>query len=814
MTRLKASFQAVLSAVDPAFDADPEDRWRLGVDRDDQPSPELRRGLAEAMICLGLYPSGPAGAVRAADAGAAVRTLLSNATDRVWWSLSDDFRRLAEVAPDEFLRALDDAVDAPGKPLQVLFRSDDGFLHAREYLSNLMWALEMLAWSPAALPEVALILARLAEMDPGGRMSNRPSNSLRRIFLPWSPQTYASVDERTRVLDRLVERHPKVAWATLLGLAPRLHDSSTPSPLPVWRDFTLDEPVINTWRDVHAANTQIGERLLTLTGADPGRWRALLDHWANFDKPWRETAAARLNAVSETFDASGRVDFREGLRDFLHKHESFPEAAWSLPAADLSPLNDLFDRLEPKAAVERHAWLFTSGASHRQRGRPWQEAEAARVAAQAVAVDDIYAEVGLNGLMTFIGTTEMPNAVGAAVIASRIDETVKDELLDRLLVVEDPTQRRVATGMLFRRLQDNGLPWVQARFRAGVAAGLPVSALLLLSQPLPVTPETWDEVVAVGAELKDAYWKNLHIFGVQGPANLLRAMDELMAVGHARAALSMIGGHIEDAPPGADLVRLLDAAKDAEAAPDDDATMFGYYLALIFKRLDEATDVSQADMVRLEWIYFQGLEHSERPPNTLHKALAEDPLFFVMLLKALYLPTPESGVVEDALEPEVVERVASQAYRVLAGWPDVPGMAANGDVDEQALRSWVGVVQRECAASGRADIGDVKIGEVLAHARRRGDEPWPPAAICSVIDEARCRPLEDGFMTGVFNGRGVTMRSPFDGGAQEREMADQFRADAIAAANWPRVRAVLNRIAEFYERDGEREDQSAEQRDW
>jgi hypothetical protein len=63
--------------------------------------------------------------------------------------------------------------------------------------------------------------------------------------------------------------------------------------------------------------------------------------------------------------------------------------------------------------------------------------------------------------------------------------------------------------------------------------------------------------------------------------------------------------------------------------------------------------------------------------------------------------------------------------------------------------------------------------------------------------------------------RGVTVRLPTDVGQQERELATQYRAYALACAfTWQRTQALLERIAESCERDAAREDQGAEQRDW
>jgi hypothetical protein len=68
-----------------------------------------------------------------------------------------------------------------------------------------------------------------------------------------------------------------------------------------------------------------------------------------------------------------------------------------------------------------------------------------------------------------------------------------------------------------------------------------------------------------------------------------------------------------------------------------------------------------------------------------------------------------------------------------------------------------------------------------------------------------------GFAITLFNRRGVTARMPADGGGQERDEASDVKPSAPL---WPRTRTVLERIAAGYEVDAEREDQSAEQRDW
>jgi hypothetical protein len=112
----------------------------------------LRRGLGEALILFSLF-GGHARSV--ADAGARVdrivQRLLEKADRERWWSLSRDFQLLAEAAPETFLAMLDDGL-ARDAPVTVLF-GEDGGPFGGEHVSNLLWALESLAWSPQYHPD-------------------------------------------------------------------------------------------------------------------------------------------------------------------------------------------------------------------------------------------------------------------------------------------------------------------------------------------------------------------------------------------------------------------------------------------------------------------------------------------------------------------------------------------------------------------------------------------------------------------------------------------------------------------------------------
>lgn len=820
LDNLERCFLQVLGEPSPDFNADPDDRWKFDRGPPKQPSNEVRRGLSEAMIALGVFPDQASGVHDAAiRSGRAVRCLLSKADERLWWSLSDDFRHLAEAAPPDFLECVDNALDKEPSPVAALFRSDEGFLFPNEYLADLLWALELLCWSPWHLGAATLLLARLADIDPGGRLGNRPRTSLKHIFLPWAPRTYATTNQRLRVLDTILKRFDRVGWDLLLDLAPTRHAISDASAIPHWRDYTNDEPEPITRQSLEHFDAAIGQRMLAEVGQDPQRWGALLAVWAHFDQKWRATAGQHLAHAVDHFPENDRIGFREKLRDLIDNHEAFSDADWSMDTASLQPLKAIFVSLEPTDVMAKHAWLFNRGDHHlfRFRGEmSFEEANAKLSADQRAAAEEIDAATPLITWIDYARTLELPETLGHALAASAISDARKDDLLDLALRAEDSPIETLAQRMIFVLGRARGVDWLWSRFDRAVQEGCPPREILLFAFPLPINRATWDRIALAGTALDQSYWRRLDSFNIPHEEDFHFVVDKYLSVGRGRSALQMIGLRRDIKVSSEDILRVLrdPSTVNGDVTASNDVAMRAHYVSSAFKRLDADETVPEDELVALEWSYFNVLQHSDRPARTLHKALSMQPKFFVELLSAVFaskddLPPDDPAAIETA------RAIATQAFRVLEGWARVPGSDEEGTIDGAALEAWVKEARRLCAEAGRAEVGDSRIGQILSAAPRIPGEAWPPEPVREVIEMCRSRDLEEGFGIGLYNRRGVTVRAPTDGGQQERDVASQYRADASACAfTWPRTQAVLQRIAEGYEHDATREDQGAEQRDW
>jgi hypothetical protein len=127
------------------------------------------------------------------------------------------------------------------------------------------------------------------------------------------------------------------------------------------------------------------------------------------------------------------------------------------------------------------------------------------------------------------------------------------------------------------------------------------------------------------------------------------------------------------------------------------------------------------------------------------------------------------------------------------------------------LAEWVLAAREQLARCNRLEIGDEKIGEVLARSPVGLDGIWPAEPVRDLIEQLESRDLEDGISLGVYNSRGMTSRAMMEGGIQERDLERRYRIWSEATANrWPRTSRVLRKIADSFSQDGRRWDDSAD----
>jgi hypothetical protein len=802
----------VLTRQDPTLSLPIEDRWQssvLGVQS--RESELLRDGLSEGLAFLGARASTDdvAGQSGADLARLIVNRILSAANEdmpgMVWASVAPTLPTLAEAAPEAFLDAVE--VGLTGDSMRNIFQDSatDSFGSSSSPHTGLLWALEDLAWFREYLIRAASALAQLADVDPGGRLSNRPSGSLREIFLPWHPSTTATISERLDVLAALRQRYPKVTWTLLVSLLPKNHDIASFTYQPRIRALPATQHRA-TRKDVYDFTAAILPWLLDDAGIDGQRWADILE--AVDDLP-KELAERVLNALStsgaEAFSDDSRRVIWNRLRVTITHHRAYRDAEWAMPEELLTQLEDAYSKFQPGKILERSLWLFASHPPLVE--RQWDEYQTELRRLRQGAVSDLLRADGLAGVEQLATQVERPDEVGVAlglVISSEDGETIHRAAVDELLA-DDERLRRMGAGYVFSRFEQKGWEWAEDELTT--LRGWPAESIAQFLLALPAEPRTWNQLRRFDKEVAAEYWRLVYPLAVRDDADIPTAVKDLIAFGRPLAAVDLLGNRIDSTGHDFDVELVLSTLEAATAATADEFQTVPS-LAYVVDRLLVFLDRRGADLTRIarvEWSFLPLLSDSERESTTLHQFLTQDPAFFVSAMTMMYKAEGEHR--EATSEDRARSRLA---YELLRSWHLVPGSQSDGTIDGEVMNAWIDQARTLAADAGRSKIADEHIGNVLRYAPGDGDGLWPPLVVRGVVERLASPELETGLIIEVFNSRGTTTRGLAEGGRQEHELAARyFSYETKLGVEWPRTRALLHRIGESFESDAKRQDDEA-----
>ena len=818
LARLEEIAIEVLLETDPKLELRPEDRPMAdinGVSR--KYSSALRRGFAEGIALVGsLDTERLSDGISGLDhARRVVREILHRANDdasgRIWRSLSDVLPLLAEAAPDVFLDAVHDDLDQDRPMLATMFQDGDqsSWLYSSSPHTGLLWALEALCWSPDFLLRASRALARLQVVDPGGRLANRPLDSLETVLVGLIRHTAAPLETRVSAVGQICRQTPDIWWSLVLGLLPSHHAVVSPPSSPRfhdWRPESRNVP-ISEWVEYigHLVRLAIG-----LADDDLDRWAELVEQLGPMPPTERNKLLNALDAVAdpESLSTEQRLLLWERLHKEIARHRQFPDADWSMGDDSLSRMQVIADRLEPTTSVERFGYLFDwrpDLPDIDQFDNATYEAKLLELRTQAVK--EVLDTNSIEGIHSLAERSPVPGQLGSVVGAAAPDELTAELLT--WLDSENPKLREVAYSWAAWKLQQGeGVKWlVDVLARPEMTQPSRRAALALRA---PSTAELWDALAETDTELLAAYWSGVVPWRVP-TQDAKRAARELLSHGRAWVAVDLLATDMhsptdDESSITPSLVEdVLDAALTADPNTSGRVQSLGYEVGLLLDYLERAA-ASNEKLARYELSLFRLLDH-HRQPRALFDAMSRDASLFVDLVSRVYRGKKESRRQLDERE----EAHAHHAWWVLNGWHDLPGRREDGTVDDKHLEEWVREARLAFSESDSADIGDEQVGQVLAASPLGADGIWPAEPVRNILEAIGSPSLETGVHLGVVNSRGVTSRGVYDGGRQERELSARYREWAKqTAATLPRTSRVLRGLAESYERDAQREDERAE----
>lgn len=773
----------------------------------------LKDGLALTLIIIVTMHESAGLTIKGQSAQQYVDEIISNLPD--WGKSHHSITRLAsqtaliaEAAPNPFLTALESILEGPDSDISKLFNKDENLLFGPSSPhTNILWAIETIAWDPTFINRAVIILAKLAIHDPTPNSNhvNRPLNSLRHILLGWAPNTYALQFQRVECVDLVIETSRDIGWSLLLSLLPRGRDMSMRTQHPKIRDLAPRVRERITFGSVWKFESEIVDRVLAITGNEEDKITALIQHYGKLQPSNRIKLLSFFDNYLQANQTELGNKIWHDLKEEAARNSFFAESDWALKADELKLIQDIVDKHRPSNPLASERQLFDEWMPHigRYKSEDSENPDEMRVN----VLQTILERDGIAGILKLAQSAKLPRLVGSTLYNIDISE---DQLLK---LFEDALDSSTSIEFILSTVGVGAVKFKKPWMRLVISKHFPIISDLELKTKVLFywsQNESFLEILGqLDEELQEKYWLGVQELPLQGSLdNLVYALEQFIRNSRALDAICFLRDRIKELPSKLLGKLLTDGAIQLAQSPQAHSSLCSYYVEKAIKELQEREDVSEQEIVIIEFTYLSMLQFDNEPPAIINY-MAKTPLFFVEVLSKVYKGRHENSDHTLSDEQRLISRTS---YRLLRKFKKIPGNR-EGSINASELSNWLSEVRRLAADKGLLEIADGYIGGILAHAPHDAmDKLWPPSEICEVIESVVSKELADGFVLECLNKRGVYSKAVGEGGDQERELAEKYRSWSESNQEYPRTSSILDAVAQSWLEHALQEDTKAEHR--
>lgn len=785
-------------------------------DESDKYSNQLKQGLLNSLIILAwhgaqLFPRIDFLQRRVDDI---IKQVIVGASAKRWNSIAKYLPLIAEASPSVFLMEVKRSLSENDSQIMSLFNEEEGLFAPESNYPYLLWALESLAWLPDSLKDVTEVLLVLSERDPGGKLDNRPFNSLTNIYLPWYPHTTTSIDQRLSIIDALSKGGYSKMWSWLMSLLPKSRGFTSGTHQLKWRGYDLVEHKGVSYAEIWKTTEFASEKLKEIFDGEDLKLAKLVNEIVPVPQAIRSKAITWIKDLAEV-KTNQFPETRKAIRELLWLQKRLKlDNEHRLSDAEIADFEIAYEALTPTDIVEKYKWLFDEF-SPRILGvcdvnNPVKNIEAV-ADIRGKAVKEWIDMLSLEEVVNVRKMVAEPSEFGKALGCSDSVEELNNLVFPLLSMEED---QKFVNGYIQGLESKIGEEKLLELFEKFSEKKLEEDAVLFLHY-MWSTDTLFKYLDTMPESIQKGYWIkfNAHLFGPYNETKLY-VLDKLKSVGRALDAINGTWHYAKELPTWVIQDMLMESMKCSLERNDRiDLLAFESYL----EELHQRTDADEEKLFQLEWVFLPLLRNhaSKSIFRLLFERLQQDPVLFVELLTFLYRPEheDENEVPEDESEEnvEIRKNNAFRAFYLLKEWDTIPGVDKEGNIAKETLKEWVSQVVQLAKEKDREKFVYSHLGELFAkYPERKNDPHWPPFSLFELMEELNSDILFQNYNIGLYNKRGFTTRGGYDGGDIERYNADYFEdLKKQCLPLYPNVAKVFEDLAVQYKQMAKEMDDQA-----
>ena len=726
-----------------------------------------------------------------------VKSLLNNANWILLASLRSCIQYLAELSPEVFLSSIElNIIDNPQEIVALFPCKDSTSFGQPNYITELLWALEVLAWSPEYLVRAIRVLGMLEALPyEQTNWHNTPINSIVSILLPCYPQTIADKDKRKNALSCLKTDNPNVYWNVIKMLLPNRTTSTTRTPKPQYLTIKMTEKTEVTNKELIDEYSYLLNIAVETCSNNAEKLAELSDQLVYMNE---NTLICYLVFVEKAFE-EGTDEQKFSLWLQLKKEiVRIKPTEKMIIAKYLDRIQSVLEKHAPEDIRIKYRVIYLADnflLENEYAADSWDYLENKK----NEAVYDIYIQYGISETESFgrsvsnkfdvayrLGKSLTIIDVSGIIDACFIGDVSKE--FSARCIEEFVNNHQPETLLETSLCQKDEAFIVDLLSKIRFSFGM----LEVVNRLIPSNYKYMEKAIMPYTLIGD------------DNAQLTYIVKSLMSCKRYVTALNLLSHSEYQGVIDLDtLFNLLKLVGTVESIGNE--TLDHYAVLEVLDWFQNQESISLESRSEIDFIYLPIFDDSIIKPHALYTRLSIEPEYFCDLIELFFKKDVAENKNKGKNKKTVVlnDAISERLFKILFKFQVVPGTDWNGNFDKNKFILWFSFVKNWSKVNKRYAVTMHTVGSGLSYSQLDSDR-LPDKTIIEILNKAENEELRRGYFLGIVNQRGAHVVDPE--GKPEYELAKEYsiRADVVEARGYSRYAELLRDISHHYEKEAER----------